>query len=238
MIQAENNYACVIENKLYFGNQVMAKNEDELTKLGITSIVDLINYLNGKLEIKHSDKFSVFHLSVVDLPTNNIDWCEEAAAFIEKEISNNKKVYVHCVQGISRSTTCVIYYLMTREKKTLKESFDYLRSIRKVVSPIYGFMKGLSELEMKLYNKVSFTPEEYSILCLHEVFPSVDIEDVKKMYDESKNEVENKKEEWEKKREEENIEPTGYLCFEKLLTKYGNEALVRRYGCSAHHPFD
>ena len=64
------------------------------------------------------------------------------------------------------------------------------------------------------------------------------IEDVKKMYDESKNEVENKKEEWEKKREEENIEPTGYLCFEKLLTKYGNEALVRRYGCSAHHPFD
>lgn len=238
MLKAESNYGCVIENKLYFGNAILARDEPALEKLNISSIVDLINYSDPQKEIKHSPQFSVFHLSIEDAPTNTIDWCEQVSSFIESEIKNNKAVYVHCAQGISRSTTSILHYLMTREHKPLKESFDYLKSIRKVVSPIYGFMKGLCELEFKLFNKSTFSPEEYSILCYKEVLPQIDIEEIKKVYEESKKEVEKDKGVWDKRKKDEKIEPVGYLCYEKLFEKYGKDNFIKRYGCTPHHPFD
>ena len=43
----------------------------------------------------------------------------EAVNFIENAISNGGKVYVHCVQGISRSSSFVLSYLIWKEKINL-----------------------------------------------------------------------------------------------------------------------
>lgn len=238
MIIANEDFATIIDGVLYFGNVKPAKNKETLLDLGITSILDLIKYKKPEDEIKHGKNFNFLHLSVEDSPTNSIYWCEQSSRFIENEIKKGGKVYVHCLQGISRSTTAILHYLMTCCGDTLKEAFDLVRSRRKVACPVYGFMKDLSELDKKLHKKVSFSPEEYSILAISEVFPSVSKDNVKATYNESKEIVAKNKAFYDKESVEKNIEPIGYLCIEKLIDKFGAENKIRRYGCSENHPFD
>lgn len=232
------DYACVIENKLYYGNSKPAKNEEVLTQMGVKSIVDLIKYESKDKEIKHSDSFNVFHLEVEDLPTNTIAWCEEPSKFIDEQLSLNNIVYVHCAQGVSRSSALVIYYLMTRNKQGLKLTFNFIRSIRPVSCPSYGFMKGLSELEQKLFNRITFPPADYSIMCISEIAPKVDIEEIIDIYQKIKNVMQQNQELYENMARSKNIEPIGYNTIDKIMEKYGKDSIIKRFGCSLHHPFD
>lgn len=53
---------------------------------------------------------------------------------------------VHCMQGKSRSSTVVLYYLMSRCRVTYDQAFNYLKNIRLVVEPIPAF-----EARLKAY---------------------------------------------------------------------------------------
>ena len=57
------------------------------------------------------------------------------------------KVLVHCNQGVSRSATCVCYWLMQREEGlTVERALERVRAAREVVHPNPGFMRQLREL--------------------------------------------------------------------------------------------
>lgn len=238
MISTKEDYACVIENQLYYGNSKLACDEFRLKEIGVKSIVDLIKYYTKSKIIKHSSDFNVFHIEVEDIPTNGIDWCEEPAKFIDNQLSNNNVVYVHCSYGISRSSALIMYYLMTRKKQNLKQTLDQLKKIRNVASPNYGFMKGLSELEQKLYGTVTLSPVDYSLQCIYEVFPSVAKDEIDQVYKGTKDEFINNKEKYDELVNAKNIEPVGYFTIQKLFDKYGNKAFVRRVNCNFHHPFE
>lgn len=232
------DYACVLENELYYGNARPAKDEEILIKLGVKSIVDLIKYTSEDKIIKHSDSFNVLHLQVEDLPTNTIAWCEEPAKFIDEQLSLHNIVYVHCAQGVSRSSALVIYYLMTRKKQGLKQTFNFIRYIRPVACPSFGFMKGLSELEQKNLGRTSFSPEDYTIMCISEIAPNVKIEDIIEIYQKVRDEVRKKQQFYDEAARSRNIEPIGFYTIDKIMEKFGKDSVLKRYGCSLHHPFD
>jgi len=71
---------------------------------------------------------------------------------IQKAISENKNVMVHCAAGISRSPTLVIAYLMIENRWTYDEAYDYVRNRRDIIDPNDGFVKQLKNLEYKLKN--------------------------------------------------------------------------------------
>ena len=235
------DYACIISDKLYFGNQTFAKKHKELKELGITLIIDLINYKPGK-ETQHSPDFKYINKPVIDLPSSNIDFCEELSLEIDKELKEkNKKVYVHCAQGISRSATLIIYYIMTREKKNFKDTLNLVRSLRSVVCPTTGFIGCLSELDKKLYGQYSLTKEDYSIECLKFNFQYLEENEIKKTYEESKEIVKNNINELVKrlgKNKLEDIDQVGFLTYELLKEKYKERGIFYRYGCSEQHPFN
>lgn len=235
---SNEDYACVIENKLYYGNSKPAKNEQILIEMGVKSIVDLIKYSSEDNKIKHSSSFNVFHIEVADLPTNTIAWCEEPAKFIDEQLNLNNIVYVHCAQGVSRSSALVIYYLITRKNKELKETFNFIRQIRPVACPSFGFMKGFSELEKNLFNKVTFTPTEYSIQCISEVSPKIKKDEIIEIYHATENEIKQNQKYYDDLALSKNIEPIGYYTMDKIMEKYGKDSIIKRYGCSLHHPFD
>ena len=237
-MENKEDYCCVIPNKLYFGNKILAKDETRLRKLGIKSIIDLINYENSSQEIKHSKDFNFLHLSIEDVPTNNADWAEEGSNFIEEQIKNNNPVYVHCSQGISRSSTLIMHYLMTREKQNLKTAFFKLKDLRNIIDPTSGFMKSLSNLDEKLFGKKSFTIEEYSLFCLKESFPDIDESEIKDIYEQNKKFYSLNNDIYLKESIDKKCEPIGYKTIDDLLKKYGKEKMIDRQGCSLHHPFD
>ena len=49
------------------------------------------------------------------------------------------KVLVHCVQGVSRSTTICLAYLIWKENMNYEQAYEYIRARRGIASPNLGF---------------------------------------------------------------------------------------------------
>ena len=43
MIKAKKNFGCVIEKELYWGNEILAKDVEELKKMGVGAVGNLIH---------------------------------------------------------------------------------------------------------------------------------------------------------------------------------------------------
>ena len=238
-IEVKENYACIIDNLLYYGNKKPALKDEELSKLGIKAIICL---LPKKQEIYHDpDKFSVLNIYTDDYVTCSLkDWGEKTSNFIEENINNNKPVYVHCAQGISRSTSCILHYLMSKKGMNLKDSYALVKSKRKVASPTVGFFKDLVEFDKKLFGVNSITLAEYSIMTIQESFPTLNVQDIEKVYNKYQEMYTNgeKKNEYKEEMENNKYEPIGYHTIKELLEGIGKGKCITRRGASIHHPFD
>ena len=73
----------------------------------------------------------------------------QVAEFIGQAVSSGNKIFVNCVFGRSRSTTCVVAYLMLVQGWTLQSSLNHIRR-RRPVQLNYGFIQQLVDLENKL----------------------------------------------------------------------------------------
>jgi protein-tyrosine phosphatase len=64
----------------------------------------------------------------------------------------NGRCLVHCVQGISRSASVVIAYVIASENKSFEEAHRYVKEKRPLIKPNDGFAQQLQEYE-KLWRK-------------------------------------------------------------------------------------
>lgn len=62
-----------------------------------------------------------------------------AIAFIKDGILRGGGVLVHCYAGVSRSSTCVIAYLMQERELSFEDAFSFASKRRPVIFPNMGF---------------------------------------------------------------------------------------------------
>ena len=238
-ISKNKDYCCVIDNLLYYGDKKLASKDDELIKLGIKAIVCL---LPKKKQIYHNEEFfSVLNINTEDFVTCSInEWADKASDFIDNNICNNKPVYVHCLHGISRSTACILHYLISKKNMNLKDSFIFVLSKRSVAAPTIGFFKDLINFEKKKFGKNSITLREYSLLMIKENFPTLDANEIENVYDkyEKLYTIGLKKDEYNDEMEKQKHEPIGFHTIEELINGKGKGKYKGRRGGGIHHPFD
>ena len=70
---------------------------------------------------------------------------ERANIIFEEAHASNKKVFIHCAAGVSRSASLAIGYLMKLNKWAAEEALEYVQSKRPCVDPNYSFTWQLSE---------------------------------------------------------------------------------------------
>jgi protein-tyrosine phosphatase len=72
---------------------------------------------------------------------------------IEHYLKKGKKIFFHCLMGISRSASSVIYTLMRYHNLTYKVGFSYVKQKRDVIRPNYMFAKMLEKVDFFLRNQ-------------------------------------------------------------------------------------
>lgn len=83
-------------------------------------------------------------------PAPTLDWLRSQVAFIESERAAGHTVYVHCMNGASRSAMVTSAYFMKREGWSRDRTLVFLRERRDAVRPNPAFMDLLAEWESAL----------------------------------------------------------------------------------------
>eukprot|EP00471_Norrisiella_sphaerica_P010481 CAMPEP_0184495612 /NCGR_PEP_ID=MMETSP0113_2-20130426/31843_1 /TAXON_ID=91329 /ORGANISM="Norrisiella sphaerica, Strain BC52" /LENGTH=365 /DNA_ID=CAMNT_0026881871 /DNA_START=124 /DNA_END=1224 /DNA_ORIENTATION=+ len=141
----------LIKDFLYLGSEDDAKHQKHLQDLKITHV------LNVSSDVKNyfPDEFKYHRIDLPDEIGSNL-MAHFTTGFEYLKVSDkdvNKRVLVHCHQGVSRSSTMVLAYLMHSKHWTLEDAYKFTKAQRPVVCPNPGFWRQLEKFEIQLFGK-------------------------------------------------------------------------------------
>lgn len=142
---------------LILGDATVAANISKLKQLKVTHLVNVAQddmfstiYRPGETNPYEDYGIQYFGIPADDDPSFDLSpFFESTANFIEDAIKSGGVVYVHCLFGISRSTTIVVSYLVQKRGLLVTDALKAVRLVRRVY-PNKGFMQQLVDLHHKL----------------------------------------------------------------------------------------
>ncbi|KAF8244224.1 phosphatases II, partial [Wilcoxina mikolae CBS 423.85] len=135
----------ILPGKLLLSGVTAASSPETLKEYEITHVLSVVTTSEAP-KLPYGINHRIIPLS--DTSTSNLlQSLPDAVAFIESALreSEDAKVLVHCVEGISRSASTVIAYLMSERGMSFSQALRIVKRRRAVVSPNLGFIRQLSE---------------------------------------------------------------------------------------------
>ncbi|KAG6910211.1 hypothetical protein DXG01_012346 [Tephrocybe rancida] len=132
--------ASLIVPRVYLSDAYTAKDKNELAQLGITHVISVLDYSPTIPDIIPQER--KLHVALADRPEVDIlSHLPSTTEFITAALAENEdnKVLVHCFQGISRSATVVVAYLIASSGMRATEALEYTQTKRGIVCPNNGF---------------------------------------------------------------------------------------------------
>nr|XP_033806052.1 dual specificity protein phosphatase 26 [Geotrypetes seraphini]XP_033806054.1 dual specificity protein phosphatase 26 [Geotrypetes seraphini]XP_033806055.1 dual specificity protein phosphatase 26 [Geotrypetes seraphini]XP_033806056.1 dual specificity protein phosphatase 26 [Geotrypetes seraphini] len=146
------NHADEVWPSLYLGDQDIAADRRELSRLGITHILNASHSKwRGGPEYYEGMRITYQGIEAQDSPTFDMSvHFYPAADFIHKALrESGGKILVHCAVGVSRSATLVLAYLMIHHHMALVEAIKTVKDHRGII-PNRGFLRQLVALDNSL----------------------------------------------------------------------------------------
>eukprot|EP00033_Pygsuia_biforma_P000522 GCRY01000613.1.p1 GENE.GCRY01000613.1~~GCRY01000613.1.p1 ORF type:complete len:208 (+),score=9.23 GCRY01000613.1:238-861(+) len=129
---------------LFIGSQDAALNEKSLKSLGITHVLTVAP-INIAVPLKNCCHLTV---PILDTPEHSLhDHLPACLHFMEEARLSEGAVLVHCNAGVSRSSSVVVAYLMTKECLSYSDALQLVKASRPCVCPNRGFAEQLRNLE-------------------------------------------------------------------------------------------
>ena len=156
----------IIPNFLYISSYNATKNLELLEKNKITHIINCAaDFCENVFE--QENKFTYLSFYLKDHVLENIECIfYECIKFIENVKEKGGRVLVHCIQGISRSVSIVMAYIIFTKKVTYDKAFNLVQSKREISSPNFGFSIQLQNFYTRLYedpSKYRYIPKIYAV---------------------------------------------------------------------------
>lgn len=140
---------------IYIGDAATAKNKEYLKMLGITHLLNAaegkkFGFVNTNEKYYSDTTIKYLGLPLADFFTTDISkYFYTVANFIDEAVSTGGKAFVNCMLGMSRSTTCVLAYLMIKKGMLAVDAVKTVRKNRYVI-PNNGFLRQLAQLDNHL----------------------------------------------------------------------------------------
>lgn len=155
-----------IADHLYLGSEAVAKNREILRQNGITHVLNCVGFVCPEY-FKSDLVYKTLWLR--DSPSEDItSILYDVFDYLEDVREQGGRVLVHCCQGISRSTSLVIAYLMWRDGQSFENAFQYVKSARQVTNPNMGFACQLLQCQKRVH-AVPVSPN--SVLRVYRMAP-------------------------------------------------------------------
>ncbi|XP_008312119.1 dual specificity protein phosphatase 13-like [Cynoglossus semilaevis] len=141
---------------IFIGNVAVAQNKATLQKLGITHVLNAAHSKRGSVgnQSFYGNDFVYCGIPADDSTHFDLDvYFKQAADFIHNALKTpSGKVLVHCIMGMSRSSTLVLAYLMIHRHLTLKQALQKLVQ-KRAIYPNRNFLALLLDLDLQMTRK-------------------------------------------------------------------------------------
>jgi hypothetical protein len=155
-----------VAEHVYLGGDAVARDRDILKQNGITHILNCVGFVCP--EYFKAD-FVYRTLWLQDSPSEDItSILYDVFDYFEDVREQSGRVFVHCCQGVSRSTSLVIAYLMWREGQSFDDAFQYVKAARGIADPNMGFACQLLQCQKRVH---AFPLSPSSLLRMYRMAP-------------------------------------------------------------------
>lgn len=142
-----------IINNLYIGAFEDARDKTQLENNQIAHIINVAEECDHTKYAKgiSYEKFDIieYFKKVKDTDPHDLnhDNLERVYVLLDKYISSGENVLIHCAHGMSRSVSCVIYYLRKKYDMDTKEALLFIRSKRSIAYPCSDYIRYLARYD-------------------------------------------------------------------------------------------
>lgn len=140
----------MITPQIFLGGQYSMRGFAKLKQMGVTGIVNMRSHSihpDSKIE-----NFNYLHLPTPDLNPPTIEDLNRGVEFIQKEIDNKGKVYIHCLYGEGRGPSMLIAYLMSTGMN-YDDAHQTIKNVRKFINLTFSQIDRLKEYEKYIQSK-------------------------------------------------------------------------------------
>ncbi|XP_076923164.1 protein-tyrosine-phosphatase MKP1-like [Bidens hawaiensis] len=155
-----------VADHIFLGGDAVAKDKNILKQHGITHILNCVGFTCPEY---FKQDFVYRTLWLQDSPSEDItSILYDVFDYFEDVREQNGTVFVHCCQGVSRSTSLVIAYRMWREGQSFDDAFQYVKKARGIADPNMGFACQLLQCQKRVH---AFPLSPSSLLRLYRIAP-------------------------------------------------------------------
>jgi len=155
-----------VAEHVYLGGDAVARDRDILKHNGITHVLNCVGFVCP--EYFKAD-FVYRTLWLQDSPSEDItSILYDVFDYFEDVREQGGRVFVHCCQGVSRSTSLVIAYLMWREGQSFDDAFQFVKAARGIADPNMGFACQLLQCQKRVH---AFPLSPSSLLRIYRIAP-------------------------------------------------------------------
>mmetsp|Transcript_4123 Transcript_4123/g.5989 ORF Transcript_4123/g.5989 Transcript_4123/m.5989 type:complete len:273 (-) Transcript_4123:90-908(-) len=140
-------------NSVYLGSKSDAKDRSKLERFGVTHILNVTPEKEAGIKagvanfFEKKKVFTYRRISVYDNATSDLlQYAPSIVSFISNALHYGS-ILVHCQRGVSRSTTCVLFYLMNKVGMDLDNALALVKQRRPEADPIPAFLEQLKRYE-------------------------------------------------------------------------------------------
>ena len=149
----------------FISNWNTSNNPNVIKKYNIKAVITLetIDKPKDIIDFYKNNNIDFMYIRLYDDPNSDISkYFDITYNFIDSHIKQKKNVLVHCMAGISRSTTIVLNYILKKKYElnyienpytVVDDIINYVRTKRYIINPNSGFIKQLMIQSKKYYNE-------------------------------------------------------------------------------------
>jgi dual specificity MAP kinase phosphatase len=120
-----------ITPQIYLGGQPKAARLQALAERGISAVVNMRSEYDYPVETQWGE-VEYLHLPTTDNTAPALADLHKGVRFIEKEVDEGGKVYIHCWEGLGRGPTMTAAYFIS-QGMTPVEAVDKIRKVRRFI---------------------------------------------------------------------------------------------------------
>ncbi|KAE8712109.1 Protein-tyrosine-phosphatase MKP1 [Hibiscus syriacus] len=155
-----------VAQHIYLGGDAVARDREILKQNGITHVLNCVGFVCPEY---FKVDFVYRTLWLQDSPSEDItSILYDVFDYFEDVREQGGRVFVHCCQGVSRSTSLVIAYLMWREGHNFDDAFQYVKAARGIADPNMGFACQLLQCQKRVH---AFPLSPSSLLRMYRIAP-------------------------------------------------------------------